>query len=167
MLNLFYFSDFRFSVSTWARGRDRHHDTSGRNTQNGGVSFTVVMHLFRSRYVSGHGYHWAHSVRILHVAPPPLKCVLQRVVNTARFLKACLFATLVLPRRTFAERRRAVKSATVLPTLSVAMASLQCRAQLLSLNRRRPRTLAKDLTSGRVEPGQKRNGTACGICGPG
>ena len=46
VLNLFYFSEFRFSVSTWACGRDRHHDTSGRYTQNSGVSFTVVMHLF-------------------------------------------------------------------------------------------------------------------------
>ena len=63
------------------------------------------------------------------MAPPPLVCVLRRVVNTVRFSKACLFATLVLPRRTFAERRRAVKSPTALPTRLVAMASLQCRAQ--------------------------------------
>ena len=42
----FNFSNFRFSVSTKACGRDRHHDTSGRYTQNSGVSFTVVMHLF-------------------------------------------------------------------------------------------------------------------------
>ena len=141
VLTLFYFSEFRFSVSTWACGRDRHHDTSGRNTHNSGVSFIVVTHLFRSCYVSGHGFHWAHSARILHAAP--LKCVLRRVVNTARFSKACLFATLVLPRRTFAERRRAVKSPTALPTRSVAMASPQCRGQPLLLNRRRPRTLAK------------------------
>ena len=42
----FYYSDFRFSVSTSACGRDRHHDTSVQYTQSGGVSFAVVMHLF-------------------------------------------------------------------------------------------------------------------------
>ena len=68
---------------------------------------------------------------------------IRRVVNTVRFLNACHFATLVLPRRTFAERRQAVKSPTALPTRPVAMASLQCRAQPLSLNRERPRTTAK------------------------
>ena len=61
--------------------------------------------------------------------------VLRRVVNTLRFLKTCHFATLVLPRRTFTERRLAVKSPTALLTRLVAMASLQCRAQPLSLNK--------------------------------
>ena len=36
-----------------------------------------------------------------------------------------------------------MKSPTALPTRPVATASLQCRAQLLSLNKERPRTLAK------------------------
>ena len=30
-----------------------------------------------------------------------------------------------------------------------------------------PQDPRQDLTSGRVESGQKRNGTGCGICGPG
>ena len=84
-------------------------------------------------------------------------CVLQRVVNTVRFLRACLFATLVLPRGTFAERRRAVMSPTALPARPVAVASLQCRAQLLSLNKERPRTLAK--TRPRVVCNRDRNVT--------
>ena len=105
---------------------------------NRSLALDIGLHV----QVSEHEYHWAHAVRVLHVAPPPLLCVLQRFVNTVRFSMACLFATLVLPRRTFAERRRAVKSPTALPTHSKAMASLQCRTQPLSPNRARARTLA-------------------------
>ena len=46
VLNLFTFriSGFQFPPGHW--GVTGHHDTSGRYTQNSGVSFTVVMHLF-------------------------------------------------------------------------------------------------------------------------
>ena len=40
MLNLLTFQISGFSVSTWACGRDRHHDTSGWYTQNGVVTAT-------------------------------------------------------------------------------------------------------------------------------
>ena len=94
-------------------------------------------------------------------------CVLRRVVNTVRVSKACPFATLVLPMGTFPERRRAVKSPTALPTRPVATASLQCRAQPLSLNKGRPRTLAK--TRPRVVWNRDRNaaGPPMASAGPG
>ena len=87
------------------------------------------------------------------------------VVNTVRFL---IFATLVLPRRTFAERRRAVKSPAALPTrphrhgVTAAVPRPAPLTEQLA-----PQDPRQDLTSGRVEPGQKRTGIACGICGPG
>ena len=124
-----------------ARGRNRDHDGDGLYTRNGSVCFTVTMHLYSNRHFSEHRDHRSHSARIPHVAPPPLICVLWRVVNTVRVLKACLFATLVLPRRTLAERRRAVNSPTALPTRPVAMASLQgCpeRVQSASTSGRAP-----------------------------
>ena len=94
----FLLLDFWCSVSTWTCGRNRDHDRNGRYTQ----SETATS---RSTGTTGH-------VRRanFHVAPPPLICVLWRVGNTVRFLKACLFATLVFLRRSFTERRRAVHS---------------------------------------------------------
>ena len=47
---------------------------------NSGVSFTVVMHLFRNRHLSERGYHWAHSARMTLCVPaaahmcPPARC---------------------------------------------------------------------------------------------
>ena len=84
-------------------------------------------------------------------------CVLWRVVNTVRFLEACLFATLVLP--TFPERRRAVNRPG-----GRGVSAVPRPAPLAKHGA--PQDSRKDLTSSRVETERKRNGTAGGIRGP-
>ena len=157
----FHFSDFRCSVSTWACGRDTHHDTSGRCTQNSGVSFTVVMHF---RYVSEHGYHWAHAARIRHVAPPPLICVFWRVVNTVALLEGeplrnTRFAEADLRG---ASTGREVAHRLAYPHRGHGVTAVPRPATLTK--QRAPQDPHQDSTLGRVESGQKRSGTADGIC---
>ena len=91
-------------------------------------------------------------------------CVLRRVVNTVRFSKACLFATLVLP---MADLRGASTGREVAHHLAYlprghAVTAVTNPAPLTQ--QEAPQDPRQDLASGRVESGQKRNGTADGIC---
>ena len=99
--SFFWTKFFRFnfgSFHSWTCGRNRDHGSNGRYTQNSSVSLTVRVGITFGA----------------HTPFGPSACVLWRVVNMVRFLKACLFATLILPRRTFAERRRAENSTNAL-----------------------------------------------------
>ena len=98
-----------------------------------------------------------------HVAPPLLICVLRRVVNTVLFSKACLFATLVLP---MGDLRGASTCREVAHRLAYRPRGHGVTAVPLT-QQEAPQDPRQDLTTGWVESGQKRNGTACGICGPG
>ena len=75
--------------------------------------------------------------------PAAAHMCLRRVVNTVRFLKACLFATLVLPRRTF-------RPPPCLPAVPHPAPLTKHWA---------PQDPRQDQTSGRVESGHTRNGT--------
>ena len=159
----FYYSDFRFSVSTSACGRDRHHDTSGRYTQNSGVSFAVVMHLFlkplrlRARVSIGtFGAHTPCGPAAAHVCPP------------ARCEDGALREGVPLRNTRFAEAdlRGVWTGREVAHRLACPPRGLGVSAQPVT-KQGAPQDPRQNLASGRMESGQKRNGTACGSCGPG
>ena len=104
------------------------------------------------------GINWAHSARIRHVAPPPLTCVLQRVVNTVRFLN---FAVADFRG---AWTGREVAHHLAYPPRGRGVSAVPRPAPLTKQGV--PQDPRQDLASVWVESGQERDGTACGVCGP-
>ena len=163
MLNPVTFRISDFSVSTLACGRDTQHDTSGRCTQNSGVSFTVVTHLFGTATSQGTGSLGALGAHT-PCGPAAASCVcLRRVVNTVRFcvpLRNSRFAEADLRG---ASTGREVAHRLAYPPRGRGVNAVPRPAPLTEQGC--SRTLAKTWPRVEVESGQKRDGTAYGICG--